>query len=85
MAKILICDPVADSCIKAIEEAGHQVSVKTGMDMDTLAKVSPDYNCAVVRSATKFRAKAIDACVEKGNLKLIVRGGVGLDNIDVAY
>lgn len=85
MAKILICDPVSDKCKKKLEDAGHELTENVGMDLDTLAEVAPDYHAAVVRSATKFRAKAIDACVEKGNMKLIVRGGVGLDNIDVDY
>ena len=39
----------------------------------------------VVRSATKVRKIHIDEALETGRLKLIVRGGVGTDNIDVAY
>ncbi|HDS29458.1 MAG TPA: 3-phosphoglycerate dehydrogenase, partial [Firmicutes bacterium] len=43
------------------------------------------YHAVVVRSATKVRQVAIDAAAEAGNLKVIVRGGVGIDNIDHAY
>ena len=39
----------------------------------------------VVRSATKVRQPAIEAALKQGNLKLIVRGGVGIDNIDAAF
>ena len=39
----------------------------------------------VVRSATKVREPIIDAAVEAGRLKLVIRGGVGVDNIDVKY
>jgi D-3-phosphoglycerate dehydrogenase len=44
--------------------------------------VAPKYDVLVVRSRTKVRQPLIDACP---NLKLIVRGGVGLDTIDVDY
>ncbi len=81
MAKVLICDAVADSAIEAIEKGGHQVTVKTGMDQDALLETVPGYDAMVVRSATKMRAPVIEHC--KDTLKLIVRGGVGLDNIDV--
>ncbi|MDU5412307.1 MAG: NAD(P)-dependent oxidoreductase, partial [Clostridium perfringens] len=39
----------------------------------------------VIRSATKIRRELIDEAIKGGNLKLIIRGGVGLDNIDVQY
>ncbi len=79
---VLICDPVADSAINKMKEAGLDVTVKTGMDKEELIKVIPDFDAMVVRSATKVRKDVIDVA---SNLKLIVRGGVGLDNIDVKY
>jgi D-3-phosphoglycerate dehydrogenase len=51
---------------------------------DLVEKIG-QYDAVVVRSATKIRKPAIDAAVAAGRLKLIVRGGVGLDNIDVEY
>ncbi len=81
MAKVLICDAVADSALDAIRKGGHQVTVKTGMDQDALLETVPGYDAMVVRSATKVRVPVLEHC--KDTLKLIVRGGVGLDNIDV--
>jgi D-3-phosphoglycerate dehydrogenase len=81
MAKVLICDTVADSAIQAIEKGGHQVTVKTGMDQNALLETVPGYDAMVVRSATTVRVPVLEHC--KNTLKLVVRGGVGLDNIDV--
>lgn len=81
MAKVLICDAVADSAIEAIKNGGHQVTVKTGMDQDGLLETAPGFDVMVVRSATKVRVPVLEHC--KDTLKLVVRGGVGLDNIDV--
>jgi D-3-phosphoglycerate dehydrogenase len=52
---------------------------------DELAWQVKDYDALIVRSATKVREPVIDAALETGRLKLIIRGGVGTDNIDVAY
>lgn len=82
MAKILICDPIADTAISAIREKGHQVDVKTGMSVEELNRVVSEYDGMVVRSATKVRVPTIDLAK---NMKIIVRGGVGLDNIDCEY
>jgi D-3-phosphoglycerate dehydrogenase len=51
------------------------------MDEDELVKTIPDYNAAVVRGATKLTKNVIDAA---SNLELIIRAGIGLDNIDLA-
>lgn len=81
MAKVLICDAVADSAVQAIKDGGHEVTIKTGMDQDALLETVPGYDAMVVRSATKVRIPVLEHC--KDTLKLVVRGGVGLDNIDV--
>lgn len=81
MKKILIADalsPEAFEELKAIPD--FEVTLKTGMDEDELVKTIPEFNAAVVRSATKVTGRAIEAA---SNLKLIVRAGIGLDNIDV--
>ncbi len=80
--KILISDKIADKAIEGIKELGHNVTVKTGMSPEELISIIPDYECIIVRSATKVREPIIDSA---NNLKLIIRGGVGLDNIDVEY
>ena len=80
--KVLVSDKIADSAVEGIKHLGHDVTVKTGMTPEELTNVIPEYECIIVRSATKLRKPVIDAAK---NLKLIIRGGVGLDNIDVDY
>lgn len=83
MAKILICDPVSEDALDVVRKAGHEVVVKTGMDQDALLEAIPPFDAMVVRSATKVRVPVLDRA--KGSLKLVVRGGVGVDNIDVEH
>jgi D-3-phosphoglycerate dehydrogenase / 2-oxoglutarate reductase len=82
MARVLICDAVAEDALDAIRKGGHEVVEKTGMTPEELMEVAPEFDALVVRSATKVRKPVLEAAA-KGNLKLIVRGGVGLDNIDL--
>lgn len=81
MAKILINDGMHADGRKLLEEAGHEVDTTT-IPQDELSSKLPSYDAIIVRSATKVREALIDQCP---NLKIIARGGVGLDNIDVAY
>jgi len=81
MKKILVCDalhPDATEELNSIPE--FDVTIKTGMDEEELVKTIPGFHAAVVRSATKLRKSAIEASTD---LSLIVRAGIGLDNIDV--
>jgi len=80
--KILICDPTAPDAIEAIRAAGHSVDIRDDITPDALMEAIPAYHGMVVRSRTKVREPLIDQAT---NLKVIVRGGVGLDNIDVDY
>ncbi|MDF1512276.1 MAG: D-2-hydroxyacid dehydrogenase [Anaerolineae bacterium] len=82
MGKLLICDPVDASSVEAIRATGIEVDVRDDISLEELAEVIGDYEGMVVRSRTKVRAPLID---KAGGLKLIIRGGVGLDSIDVAY
>jgi len=81
--KILANDGIADSATKILEQNGHDL-IKTNVAQDHLAKYINDKNIDVllVRSATKAKKDLIDACP---NLKMIGRGGVGMDNIDIEY
>jgi len=80
--KVLICDPISASAIEQMRSAGLEVDVRDDISAEELLQAIPEYNAIVVRSRTKVRQPIIDAAT---NLKAIVRGGVGLDNIDVAY
>ncbi len=80
--KLIVCDPTAPEAVAAMREAGIEVDVRDDITPEDLETVIADYDAMVVRSRTKVREPLID---KASNLKLIVRGGVGLDNIDVAY
>jgi len=82
--KVLICDSIAEGALNELK-MHFEVEVKTGMTPEQLAEAIGPYNAVVVRSATKVRQPAIEAALKTGNLKLIVRGGVGIDNIDAAF
>ena len=80
--KVLVCDKTEKECIEQMRSAGLTVDTQFDITPEQLMTVLPDYDIAVVRSRTKIRQPLIDVCP---NLKLIVRGGVGLDTIDVDY
>jgi D-3-phosphoglycerate dehydrogenase len=80
--KVLICDRLERDAIEQLRAAGMQVDVRDEVSADDLANVLPAYDGVVVRSRTKLRQSVLELCP---NLKVIVRGGVGLDTIDVEY
>lgn len=81
MAKILINDGIHPDGKLLLEDAGFEVQTEK-IEQGDLAEKLPAFDAICVRSATKVRADLIDKCP---NLKAICRGGVGLDNIDVAH
>jgi len=80
--KVIVSDPIADEGIEMMRQAGLEVDVKTGLAPEELERTIGGYDVIVVRSATKVRTPLIEAAE---NLKLIVRAGVGLDNVDAEY
>ena len=80
--KVLICDPVAPETIQMMQEAGIDVVDRSDITTDELLDEIAIYDGMVVRSRTKVGADVMDAAT---NLKIIVRGGVGLDSIDLAH
>jgi D-3-phosphoglycerate dehydrogenase len=80
--KLLVCDPTDPKAIAVMQEAGIEVDVRDDITPEDLETVIPAYDAMVVRSRTKVREPLIDKAT---NLNLIIRGGVGLDNIDVKY
>ncbi len=81
MIKILANDGIHPDGKTLLEEAGYQVDTEK-IAQEDLPRVLPEYDVIIVRSATKVRKDLIDLCP---NLKIIARGGVGLDNIDFEY
>ena len=83
MARIRITDGMDKTAIAKLQQLGHEV-VEQFYEADALGEAMRDFDAMVVRSKTKVRAPHIDAA--KGSrMKLIIRGGVGVDNIDVKY
>lgn len=81
--KILANDGISASGKKALEAAGFFVQTEKVDQADLISAInSENYEVVLVRSATTVRKEVIDACP---GLKLIGRGGVGMDNIDVQY
>jgi len=83
MARILITDGMDKSAIAKLRELGHEV-VEQFYESDDLGAAMRDFDAMVVRSKTKVRVPHIDAAAGS-KMKLIIRGGVGVDNIDVKY
>ena len=81
--RILVTDGMDKTALAKLKENGHEV-VEQFYAPEELGKALRDFDVVVVRSATKVRANIIDEA-KGGKLKLIIRGGVGVDNIDVKY
>jgi D-3-phosphoglycerate dehydrogenase / 2-oxoglutarate reductase len=81
MARVLIADELSPAAVAVLEERGILVDVRPGLAEADLAGVVGDYDGLAVRSATKVTARVLDAA---GNLKVIGRAGIGVDNIDLA-
>ncbi|WP_248723384.1 D-2-hydroxyacid dehydrogenase [Seonamhaeicola sp. ML3] len=81
--KVLANDGISQSGIDALEKAGYSVSTTTVAQEQLINYINEnDISVLLVRSATTVRKDLIDACP---GLKVIGRGGVGMDNIDVEY
>ncbi|TYT63768.1 phosphoglycerate dehydrogenase [Natrialba swarupiae] len=77
--QVLICDPIAEAGLEQLRES-CAVTVRTDASSDELHQVIDQYDAMVVRSGTDVSASLIDAA---GNLKIVGRAGVGVDNIDI--
>lgn len=81
--KVLANDGISKSGIKALEKGGFEV-ITTKVAQEQVINYINEHkiDVIIVRSATKVRQDIIDNCP---SLKIIGRGGVGMDNIDVDY
>ncbi|MBT5614758.1 MAG: D-2-hydroxyacid dehydrogenase [Flavobacteriales bacterium] len=83
MTKILANDGISQAGIDALTEKGFSVITKKVAQEDLINIINTEnYEVLLVRSATTVRKDLIDACP---HLKVVGRGGVGMDNIDVDY
>lgn len=81
--KILANDGMDKSAVDQLVAQGHLVDT-THYDGDALIEQLRDSDVVVIRSATKLRKDLIDQ-VKGSRLKLMIRAGVGIDNIDHVY
>ncbi|SFQ44647.1 D-3-phosphoglycerate dehydrogenase [Lachnospiraceae bacterium XBB1006] len=83
IARILVTDGMDAGAIETLRNDGYEI-VEKFYEPDELGEALRDFDAVIIRSATKIKEPQIDAA--KGSkLKLIVRAGVGVDNIAVKY
>jgi D-3-phosphoglycerate dehydrogenase len=78
---ILVTDGISPEGAKILSDGGHRVHQQSMKPEELLQRI-PEYECIIVRSATKVTKEVIDAGTK---LRVIARGGVGVDNIDVKH
>jgi len=79
--KVLVTDKSAEEALQVFRDSNHELTYDE-MDHDTLLKEIPKYDALMVRSRTKVTTEIVEAGA-KGNLKVIGRAGIGVDNIDI--
>ncbi len=78
--RILVCDPLAEEGLRILEEVGEADLCLQFTEAQLVEAIS-DADALIVRSGTQITAPIIEAA---GQLKVIARAGVGVDNVDVA-
>ena len=81
--RILVTDGMDAAAVAKLRTDGYEV-VEQFYEPDALGGALRDFDAVIIRSATKIKQPQIDAA-KGGRLKLIIRAGVGVDNIDVKY
>lgn len=81
MNKILISDGLQEKALNNLVRLGFEV-IDKHYNKEELGEVLKEYDALVIRSATKVTRDVLEAA-KGGRLKLIIRAGVGIDNIDV--
>ena len=78
--KVAICDPIDKKAIEELKALNVEIYDFSDLPKEELPQKLKDMEIIIVRSATKVKGELLDALK---NAKLIIRGGVGLDNIDL--
>jgi len=81
-ARILVCDPMEAEGIQMLRRAGLDVDEKPTISSNELLRVVGGYDALLIRSRTKVTQDVIQAGQK---LKVVVRAGVGLDNVDIEF
>jgi D-3-phosphoglycerate dehydrogenase len=80
VARVLITEELADRGVDALRAAGHDVDVQLGLSPGELLDAIKGAHALIIRSSTKVTADVLAAA---GDLVVVGRAGVGLDNVDV--
>lgn len=83
MPRVLICEPLHATAVEKLRAAGFEVVEQHGLQGEELACALAKVDAAIVRGGTKVTKEVLAALPSDSRLKLIVRAGVGLDNIDL--
>lgn|SRR5574344_330183 len=81
--RVLVTDGCDAAAMEKLRADGFEVAEQF-YEPDALGAALRDFDAVIIRSATKIKAPQIDAA-RGGKLKLIIRAGVGMDNIDIPY
>lgn len=84
MNKILVTDGMDKGKINDLINLGYEV-IDEEVEVDALKEMIKEVSAVVVRSRTKINKDIIDEAKKTGNLKMVIRAGVGVDNIDINY
>lgn len=84
MIRVLANDGMDKSAANELIELGYDVDLNHYEGEELIEKIK-NIEVIIIRSATKVREALIDEALKTGNLKLIIRAGVGIDNIDHVY
>ena len=84
MLKILIKDKVDTLLIEELQKRGHVVQLGRNDPVAIFQEIQEN-EILIVRSSTQVNSEVIDAALKTSFLKLIIRAGVGVDNIDIDY
>jgi D-3-phosphoglycerate dehydrogenase len=79
--KVLVTDKSAEEALQLLKDAGHEVTYNE-MNHDTLLSEIGKYDALMVRGRTKVVTEIVKAGSD-GNLKVIGRAGIGVDNVDI--
>ena len=83
MTKVLITDGMAGNGLSVLEaQSDVEVNCRKATSAEELAGMIGEYDCIVIRSATTLTKDLLEKAT---NMKLIVRAGAGVDNIDVSF
>ncbi len=80
MPKILISDKLSPAAVDIFRARGLDVDLRPGLTPAELRAIIAPYDGLAIRSATKVMKELLDAA---GNLKVVGRAGIGVDNVDV--